>query len=413
MAFNNRNEDDNTNEYYTTIPKYKSYDEIVAEKKRKGRIRRAITLATCLIVVSGVGIIVVSDKDGFNQSGDLREYSASGNTQDDSATDEKFSMENTKKPAGTGAVVVKDVRDVVAKVKPSVVGVVTESFADYATGSTGSGIILSSDGYIVTNNHVIEDGNNISVTLDSGESYSAYVIGKDAKTDIAVLKIEAENLPEAEFGDSDELVAGEAAIAIGNPMGLELQGTVTAGVISAVNRNIMVGNSRMNLIQTDASINPGNSGGALINEFGQVVGVNSVKIRMENYEGLGFAIPSNTVKPIVEELIANGYVSGRPLVGISARVISPMAAAFYGLPQGLMVDSIEPSSSAAEKGLLKSDIIIGVAGVRVSSIAEACTLRDEHKAGDKLKLTIYRQGEKMEIDITLMEEARLGDSYNF
>ena len=227
-----------------------------------------------------------------------------------------------------------------------------------------------------------------------------------------MLKIEASNLPAAEFGDSDQVEAGEAAIAIGNPMGLELQGTVTAGIISAINRNIMVGNTRMNLIQTDASINPGNSGGALINEYGQVIGVNSAKISLEDYEGLGFAIPINTVKPVVEELIAKGYVSGRPLTGINGRDISAMAAAFYGLPQGILVDSVAPESDAAAKGLAAGDILIGVDDIRVETISDACTVRDQHKAGETMKLTFYRRGGTREITITLMEET-LNAAYNF
>lgn len=412
MAFRDNNQDNTTNEYFRNLPEYKSYEEIVTKKRRRAKIHRAVTLVVLLgLVLIAVLIVAITQKKEDAAPGALSEYKDPSSSP--STDSNGFSLLTKPRPAGSGAIVVKDVRDVVAKVKPSVVGVVTESFQDYTTGSTGSGIILTENGYIVTNNHVIESGNNISVTLDSGDTYSAFVIGKDAQTDIAVLKIEATNLPAAELGNSDELVAGEAAVAIGNPMGMELQGTVTAGVISAVNRNIMVGNTSMNLVQTDAAINPGNSGGALINEFGQVIGVNSVKISVDNSEGLGFAIPINTVKPIVEELITNGYVSGRPLVGISARSISPMAAAFYGLPQGILVNNIEPESDVAKKGLVAGDIVVGVDGVRVTSIEEACALRDKYKAGAALDITIYRSGEQINISATLMEKAKLEDSYNF
>ena len=231
------------------------------------------------------------------------------------------------------------------------------------------------------------------------------------KSDIAVLKIDAQNLPAAEFGDSSQVEVGEAAIAIGNPLGLN--GTVTAGIISAVDREIQVGSSNMVLLQTDASINPGNSGGALLNEYGQVIGVNSAKISSEDSEGLGFAIPSNTVEPIVEELIDKGYVSGRPLTGISGRNVSALAAAFYNIPQGILVDQVAPESDAAAKGLTAGDVIIGVDDIRVENISDACTLRDEHKAGDTMKLTFYRQGSTHEINIQLMEETNQQSEYDF
>lgn len=427
--FHNRkqqNTEEEPTHYYRNVASYRSYEEVVASKRRRSRFRRGFTALALVLAVGSMGAYwLLGDElapaEGERSSGG-EDGQAAGSMasvlqngeQDQSGAGEDFAMEIESKPSDedSGAVVVKDVSDIVEKVRPSVVGVVTESFQNYSTSSTGSGIILSEDGYIVTNNHVIEGGGNISVTLEEGETYAAELIGADAKTDIAVLKIEASNLPAAEFGDSDQVEAGEAAIAIGNPMGLELQGTVTAGIISAINRNIMVGNTRMNLIQTDASINPGNSGGALINEYGQVIGVNSAKISLEDYEGLGFAIPINIVKPVVEELIAKGYVSGRPLTGINGRDISAMAAAFYGLPQGILVDSVAPESDAAAKGLAAGDILIGVDDIRVETISDACTVRDQHKAGETMKLTFYRRGGTREITITLMEET-LNAAYNF
>lgn len=431
----NRNNEFGEPHYYQNVTAYRSYEDVVAAKRRRTRFRRGMTVVVLLVAVGSAGAYMLLR--GEEPSGAVQPDEAGGSQQDgagllngdtvspilndgeqDRTGEEKedggFALSITPKPkSGQGAVVVKDVSDIVKKVRPSVVGVVTESFQTYSTSSTGSGIILSSDGYIVTNNHVVEGGDNISVTLDEGGSYAAKLIGADAKTDIAVIKIDAANLPAAEFGDSDKVEAGEAAVAIGNPMGLELQGTVTAGIISAINRNIVVGNSRMNLLQTDASINPGNSGGALINEYGQVIGVNSAKISIENYEGLGFAIPINTVKPIVEELIDKGYVSGRPLTGISGRNISAMAAAFYGLPQGILVDAVAPGSDAATKGLAAGDILIGVDDIRVETISDACTLRDEHKAGDPMKLTFYRRGGNYEITIKLLEETNQVTDYNF
>ena len=420
-------QENNTPHYYQNAASYRSYEEVLAQKRRRARLRRGCAVCAILVAVGGAGgyLLLRSDPDEVpSKSAETDLSSENGLTailggndsqETDSAQssdDSAFSMEIRKKPENSdGGFVVKDVSDVVQKVRPSVVGVITESFQTYSTSSTGSGIILSEDGYIVTNNHVVEGGDSIAVTLDDGETYAAELIGTDVKSDIAVLKIDAQNLPAAEFGDSSQVEVGEAAIAIGNPLGLN--GTVTAGIISAVDREIQVGSSNMVLLQTDASINPGNSGRALLNEYGQVIGVNSAKISSEDSEGLGFAIPSNTVGPIVEELIDKGYVSGRPLTGISGRNVSALAAAFYNIPQGILVDQVAPESDAAAKGLTAGDVIIGVDDIRVENISDACTLRDEHKAGDTMKLTFYRQGSTHEINIQLMEEINQQSKYDF
>lgn len=420
-------QENNTPHYYQNAASYRSYEEVLAQKRRRARLRRGCAVCAILVAVGGAGgyLLLRSDPDEVpSESAEADPSSENGLTaiwggndsqETDSAQssdDSAFSMEIRKKPENSdGGFVVKDVSDVVQKVRPSVVGVITESFQTYSTSSTGSGIILSEDGYIVTNNHVVEGGDSIAVTLDDGETYAAELIGTDVKSDIAVLKIDAQNLPAAEFGDSSQVEVGEAAIAIGNPLGLN--GTVTAGIISAVDREIQVGSSNMVLLQTDASINPGNSGGALLNEYGQVIGVNSAKISSEDSEGLGFAIPSNTVGPIVEELIDKGYVSGRPLTGISGRNVSALTAAFYNIPQGILVDRVAPESDAAAKGLTAGDVIIGVDDIRVENISDACTLRDEHKAGDTMKLTFYRQGSTHEINIQLMEETNQQSEYDF
>ena len=398
-------QENNTPHYYQNAASYRSYEEVLAQKRRRARLRRGCAVCAILVAVGGAGgyLLLRSDPnevpsesaeaDPSSENGLTAIWGGNDSQETDSAQssdDSAFSMEIRKKPENSdGGFVVKDVSDVVQKVRPSVVGVITESFQTYSTSSTGSGIILSEDGYIVTNNHVVEGGDSIAVTLDDGETYAAELIGTDVKSDIAVLKIDAQDLPAAEFGDSSQVEVGEAAIAIGNPLGLN--GTVTAGIISAVDREIQVGSSNMVLLQTDASINPGNSGGALLNEYGQVIGVNSAKISSEDSEGLGFAIPSNTVGPIVEELIDKGYVSGRPLTGISGRNVSALTAAFYNIPQGILVDQVAPESDAAAKGLTAGDVIIGVDDIRVENISDACTLRDEHQAGDTMKLTFYRQ----------------------
>ena len=395
--FQDHFQENNTPHYDQNAAPYGSYEEVLAQKRRRARLRRGCAVCAILVAVGGAGgyLLLRSDPDEVpSESAEADPSSENGLTaiwggndsqETDSAQssdDSAFSMEIRKKPENSdGGFVVKDVSDVVQKVRPSVVGVITESFQTYSTSSTGSGIILSEDGYIVTNNHVVEGGDSIAVTLDDGETYAAELIGTDVKSDIAVLKIDAQNLPAAEFGDSSQVEVGEAAIAIGNPLGLN--GTVTAGIISAVDREI------------------------------QVIGVNSAKISSEDSEGLGFAIPSNTAGPIVKELIDKGYVSGRPLTGISGRNVSALTAAFYNIPQGILVDQVAPESDAAAKGLTAGDVIIGVDDIRVENISDACSLRDEHKAGDTMKLTFYRQGSTHEINIQLMEETNQQSEYDF
>ncbi len=306
-----------------------------------------------------------------------------------------------------GAMTVKQISQ---KVRSSVVGVTCESSEHFSSSSVGSGIIMSSDGYIITNNHVIEGATKIQVVLDDGKSYVARLIGADQRSDLAVIKIEETNLPNAEFGDSDKLEQGDPAIAIGNPAGLQLQNTVTSGVISAINRDIVVEDQTMTLIQTDASINPGNSGGPLLNEFGQVIGINTVKIGISYYEGLGFAIPINTAKPIIDELISRGYVKGRPSIGINGTSISERDSSFYGIPSGLYIEYVHPYSDAYKKGIRRGDIITKMNGTTLSSTAEIKKIRDTFKAGDTVTLTIYRNSKETDVPVVLMDEATLSTS---
>lgn len=305
-----------------------------------------------------------------------------------------------------GALTVKQISQ---KVRSSVVGVTGRSSNSFSSSSVGSGIIMSADGYIITNNHVIEGMTAISVVLDDGTAYSARIIGSDARTDLAVIKVDAKGLTPAEFGDSDKLEQGDPAIAIGNPAGLQLQNTVTSGIISAINRDIVIEERTMTLIQTDASINPGNSGGPLVNEFGQVIGINTIKVGISYYEGLGFAIPINTAKPIIDELISNGYIKGRPSIGINGQSISARDAAFYGLPEGLYVEYVHPHSDAFRKGLRRGDVITKMNGTKLSSTAEIKTIRDNFKAGDKVTLTVFRNSKEVDMTIILMDEATLSN----
>lgn len=302
--------------------------------------------------------------------------------------------------------------EIAANVAPSVVGISCKSTGYFFFGqavesaSSGSGIIITADGYIVTNNHVIDGAKSIKVVLNTGKEYDAKVVGTDSKTDLAVVKIEASDLPVATLGDSAECQVGELAVAIGNPLGQELAGTVTVGVVSAVNRTIETSDdgTSMSLIQTDAAINPGNSGGALVNAYGEVIGINSMKFSGNNVEGIGFAIPINTAKPIISDLMKEGYVKGRPLIGISIREISPDVAAINDMPSGLYVSYVAEGGAAEKAGIKKGDMITSFDGKIVESVKEINEIRDTHKAGDTITMVVNRNGESKTFKVTLLED---------
>lgn len=260
---------------------------------------------------------------------------------------------------------------------------------------SGSGIIISEDGYIVTNQHVIDSATEISVILNTGDECTAELIGSDSKSDLAVLKINKTGLQAATLGDSDKVEVGELAVAIGNPLGQELAGTVTAGVVSAVNRTMTVDNKVYNLIQTDAAINPGNSGGALVNKYGQVIGINTIKLSNTDVEGIGFAIAISEAKPIIDSLINNGYVPGRPIVGITVTENK----------NGLSVYSVVPGSGAANAGIRKDDLIVKADGQVINTSEKLNEIRDKKAPGEYLTLTVIRNGELKDIDVLLGEDA--------
>ena len=287
--------------------------------------------------------------------------------------------------------------EIYTKVRPSVVGIVTyEESNPLQAASSGSGIILSSDGYIITNAHVVSGAYGIVVVLDNEEEYEAEVIGIDERTDLAVIKIAAENLTAAEFGNSDELVVGERIVAIGNPTGLNLAGSTTQGIVSGLNRNITLTNDNgstlsMEVIQVDAAINPGNSGGALINKYGQVVGINSSKLASTTIEGIGFAIPMNNAKPIADDLIQYGYVRGRVRLGITYYPISEVLGAMYGYAPGLLVYTVDETMDVAAKGIKPGDTITQMDGQDVRDTDTVKAILEHKEPGDTVTLTVYRQ----------------------
>lgn len=290
--------------------------------------------------------------------------------------------------------------DIYDKVSPSVVGV---SCTLPRGTATGTGIIISEDGYIITNAHVIEDAVSVMIVDNELNEYTATVIGSDEQTDLAVLKIDATGLVACEFGSSKDLRIGELAVVIGNPLGFELYGTMTSGIISGLNRTINIGDKKMTLIQTNASINNGNSGGPLINSYGQIIGVTSAKVASIYGEGLGFAIPIDEAIPIINDLMKYGYVTGRPIIGISGEDINAITALYYRLPQGVCVRFVTPDSGAEAAGIKAGDIIIGANGQSITTMDELNAIKNNFSAGDTITLTIYRDNVNMDVDIVLGE----------
>ena len=296
------------------------------------------------------------------------------------------------------------------KVSPAVVGITTKVYnrdmfnRKVLVGEgVGSGVIFDKAAYIVTNNHVVGTAKTVIVSLADGQSTEGTVVGRDARTDLAVVKINMDNLPVAEFGDSDSLQVGEPAIAIGNPLGLEFQGTVTVGVISSLNRTIGAEGQSMKLIQTDAAINPGNSGGALVDADGKVIGINSAKISQEGVEGLGFAIPINAARPILQDLITNGKVV-RPYLGLYG--LDQQMAARFGMQlnaQGIYVYRVVPGGPLDQAGLQHGDVIVKLDGTDVKDFASLQSVMDKHKVGDSVTVDYTRNGMNREATIVLQE----------
>ena len=293
----------------------------------------------------------------------------------------------------------------------TVVGIraTTGTASGNGTGSVshwGSGFIVSADGFIITNQHVISEADIATVVLSDGTEYPARLVGEDAQTDIALLKIEAENLPVAEIGDSSELQVGDDVAAIGNPLGDNLSGTMTNGIISAIDRSISYNGHEMPMLQTNTALNEGNSGGPLFNMYGQVVGITNMKMSAAytdvTIEGIGFSIPTATVKTVTDQLIANGkYV--RPGLGITVGAIPEDAADHYQLPDGLYISGVSDGSSAQEEGVQVGDILTHVNGIPVRETSDVLEIRDAMAVGDEMTLTLYRDGKTFDVVIVLRE----------
>ena len=296
-------------------------------------------------------------------------------------------------------------QDVYEKVLPSVVSITCH---DGLTASSGTGVIMDAGGYIITNAHVVEDAVSIRVLLTDGRELTARCVGADMLSDLAVLRVTASGLVPAVFGDSDKLRVGDEVVAIGDPLGVELRGTMTNGIISGINRDIKSGNRTLTLMQTTAALNTGNSGGPLVNCYGQVVGINTMKIgdyaSEGGVEGLGFAIPITSVQTILEQLASKGYVAERPDLGINGQEISTFYQFYYRMPAGILITEVAEGSSAAQQGLRRGDILLTLDGVAVTNLDILQEITYASTVGQELQATVYREGREITLTLIMGEE---------
>lgn len=296
-------------------------------------------------------------------------------------------------------------QDIYARNLPSVASI-TASLPNGT--STGTGVVLTSDGFLVTNAHVVEGAQSISVLLTDQRVFSAQIVGKDDVTDLAVLYIATQDLTPAQFGDSSTLRVGDTVVAIGDPLGIEFRGTYTNGIISGIDRDVDIGGRTMTLLQTNAALNAGNSGGPLINCYGQVIGINTMKISTftskSGVEGIGFAIPSATVKTVVDQLIAQGYVSGRPTLGIVGETLSSFYQHYYQMPAGLYITQVFPDSDAFVKGIEEGDLLLYVDDRSITSMEDLKSVVLNCEVGQTVEAVIYRGGKQYQLELTLTED---------
>ena len=392
---------------YSSTFNDESYRKAIKNQSKKGSSRGTVIVLSILLFISfsvlaGIGIIELAKI----QPGDIKNTSSIATASETADTTSKTDTTNPQiiVPGETGNEL--SIAAVAKKVNPAVVSIIVETAGNKGLGT---GMIFTEDGYILTNAHVVEGAKTIKIITIDEEEYTAKLVGADSKTDLAVLKIDANNLPTVTFGDSDKMEVGDAVVAIGNPYGLILSNTVTNGIVSAVRKGMMVGEGEMDLIQTNAAINFGNSGGPLLNMKGNVIGVNSLKIVSESFEGLGFAIPINSAIPIIDSLKQYGYVKDRPMLGINGEFLDERKASIqYGCPAGMYIDSVMDGTDAKAKGLRKGDIVIKIDGKSFTSLAEFNVIKERFKAGDTVSFVIWRQGSEFEISITMVESRPAG-----
>ncbi|MGI8386039.1 S1C family serine protease [Robertmurraya sp. P23] len=416
------------NQFPSQLETSKEYHTEPVKKKKKGRkVQSFLSMVTAGVVGSMLTIVAIPNIDTLQNlsekisgvTGEQNSSVSSSNENNEAAAVVTTATTSTK---NSDDIVVADMVEASSK---AIVGIVNlqQQTSRYSTDTSaveagsGSGVIFKVTGneaYIVTNNHVIEGASEIEVSLYNGEKASAQLIGADALTDLAVLKIDSKDVEGTlEFGDSSTLRAGEEVLAIGNPLGLEFSRTVTQGIVSATDRTIAVttsaGEWELNVIQTDAAINPGNSGGALLNSTGQVIGINSLKISEDGVEGLGFAIPSNDVVPIVNQLIESGEIT-RPYMGVSLAGLEELPQMYLQevpetVTEGAMVMQIDSSSAAAKAGLAVGDVIVSIDDVKVTNSNDLRKyLYNDLTVGDEITLKVYSKGQEKTVTMTLTDQ---------
>lgn len=354
-------------------------------------------------IITTVGILLLSGVVGFGAG-----YAGSHLSNNANVT-----IQQQTNKSNFGTVQVSDVSDIVEKCKDSVVEITTESassgnsiFGQYVSQGAGSGVIISKDGYIVTNNHVVSGATSLKVTTTDGTEYDASVVGKDSQTDLAVIKVDANNLQAATLGDSDILQVGDPAIAIGNPLG-ELGGTVTTGIISATDRQITIDDETMTLLQTDAAINPGNSGGGLFNADGNLIGIVNAKESSTGIEGLGFAIPITPAQDIITELMQNGSVTSRPALNVSLYDYTSNNQGQYSkYEDGCYIVQIVKNGAADKAGLKQNDRILSFDSEQIQSTSDVKNVLKKHKIGDTIKMVVERDSKKITVEITLQAQTQ-------
>lgn len=354
-------------------------------------------------IITTVGIILLSGVVGFGAG-----YAGSHLSNNANVT-----IQQQTNKSNFGTVQVSDVSDIVEKCKDSVVEITTESassgnsiFGQYVSQGAGSGVIISKDGYIVTNNHVVSGATSLKVTTTDGTEYDASVVGEDSQTDLAVIKVDANNLQAATLGDSDILQVGDPAIAIGNPLG-ELGGTVTTGIISATDRQITIDDETMTLLQTDAAINPGNSGGGLFNADGNLIGIVNAKESSTGIEGLGFAIPITPAQDIITELMQNGSVTSRPALNVSLYDYTSNNQGQYSkYEDGCYIVQIVKNGAADKAGLKQNDRILSFDSEQIQSTSDVKNVLKKHKIGDTIKMVVERDSKKITVEITLQAQTQ-------
>jgi serine protease Do len=421
---NNYNFETSTEKFDNQTQSQNYYKEIVVKPEKRSNHKFltyiSLVLSTSIITSFVVGGVLYS---GFSKKLDAQAASVKSTVTQSSAGTQTAASSKTVSGTNLLASTVGNltVTEIAKKVGPSIVGIKMEVKSSRpssifggssSSDSEGSGIIISQDGYIMTNYHVVQyaDPNSnyknavLTVYLPDKREAKAKFIGGDSDNDLALIKIDLKNLSVAELGDSSTVEVGDPAVAIGNPLGMEFAGSVTAGVISALNRTLNTGDVTMNLIQTDAAINPGNSGGALLNSKGQVIGINSAKISVTGVEGLGFAIPINTAKPIIEQLKNYGYVKGKPLLGISAQEVSEEISSMYGIPVGVYIVEVSSDGAAAKAGIKKGDVLTKLDGKEIKTMADIDAVKKLHKAGDTVSAVVSRSGSNVTVQLTFTED---------